>query len=71
MMTVRAAQSLTELNVQTNRYHFINQKILQGYITLGILPTQRDIARKYGRNEASISRTMKQFLEKVKVLLDR
>ena len=32
----------------------------------GTLPTQRELARKYGRDEASISRTVRTFLEKLK-----
>ena len=32
----------------------------------GVLPTQREIAGKYERNEASVSRTVKDFQKKLK-----
>lgn len=31
----------------------------------GVVPTQREIADKYKRNEASISRTMKEFMKSI------
>ena len=32
----------------------------------GVLPTQREIAGKYERNEASVSRTVRDFQKKLK-----
>lgn len=47
-------------------YSFVNKSMVQSWLKSGKLPTQREIAEKYGRNEASISRTRKEFREKVK-----
>ena len=42
----------------------MDKELLEKYLEEGL--TQREIAKKYGRNEASISRTVKDFLEKIK-----
>ncbi len=47
-------------------YSFVNKSMVQSWLKGGKLPTQREIAEKYGRNEASVSRTMNKFHEKVK-----
>lgn len=51
------------------RYTFISTDIMNVLDTKGSCPTQRDIAEKYGRNEASISRTLKDFIGKLQILL--
>jgi hypothetical protein len=39
------------------------------YIKIGKIPTQREIAAKFGKNEASISRTIKGFFDKLKEII--
>ena len=48
------------------QYSFISKEVAEEWNKKGTLPTQRDLARKYGRDEASISRTVRTFLEKLK-----
>lgn len=48
------------------RYSFISKEVAEEWNKKGTLPTQRDLAKKYGRDEASISRTVKTFLQKLK-----
>ena len=64
MMTVKVCTFLE--NGQISRFSFINESVVQNWTRSGRLPTQREIAEKYGRSEASISRTMKEFIEKLK-----
>jgi len=65
-LTVRIVEDVTSLNIEYEKYSFINRSIIDEYNHLGYLPAQRDIAEKYGRNEASISRTLKEFIIKLK-----
>jgi hypothetical protein len=51
------------------RYTFISNDVLNVLDTGGSCPTQREIAEKYGRNEASLSRTLKEFTTKLQILL--
>lgn len=48
------------------RFSFISESIIEQWSHDGSVPTQREIAEKYGRKESSISRTFKDFLEKIK-----
>ena len=48
------------------QYSFISKEVAEEWNKKGTLPTQRELARKYGRDEASISRTVRTFLEKLK-----
>ena len=48
------------------RFSFISESIIEQWNHDGSVPTQREIAEKYGRKESSISRTFKDFLEKIK-----
>ena len=56
-------------NEQAKTYCFISEEIIQICNETGQPPTQRAIAEKYGRDEASISRTVKEFLKKLKISL--
>ena len=47
------------------KYSFISEDIRNLIIRTGNVPTQRDLAEKHGKNEASISRTLKDFLKKI------
>ena len=64
MITIRICTFLIETGVQD--YSFISKSVMEEWTKNGTIPTQRDIAKKYGRDEASISRTVKVFLEKVR-----
>lgn len=46
-------------------YQFFNNEVYEEYILSGVVPTQREIAEKFGRKETSLSRTYKQFIEKL------
>lgn len=64
MITAKICSFLME--AETGRYTFVSDSVLERYRIDGTVPTQRDIAQKYGRDEASISRTIKGFLKKLK-----
>ncbi len=64
LLTIRLCSSLSK--DKFDRFSFINKSILQEWFMEGTIPTQRDIAKKYNRNEASISRTLNDFLKKIK-----
>lgn len=56
-------------NPVIQRYTFISPDVFHIFELRGICLTQREIAEKYGRNEASISRTLKDFTTKLQILL--
>lgn len=64
MMTLKICSFLKKS--YCDKYSFINISIINEYTKNNSLPTQRDIAMKYNRNEASISRTVKTFIEKLR-----
>jgi len=47
-------------------YSFINRELQTEIIKTGKSPTQRDIANKYGKKETHISRSINEFLKKVR-----
>lgn len=55
MMTIRLASTIAETGVDTSSYSFISEVVLSQY-SKNQLPSQRTIAEKYGKNEASITR---------------
>lgn len=63
MLTARICNFLSE--AEAGRFTFISDAVLARYRQNGTVPTQRDIAQKYGRDEASISRTINGFLKKL------
>ena len=65
MMTAKVCKVVCELRIPIVEYTFIDQEIMKKYISTGDLPTQRDIAAQFGKNEASVSRTVKEFIEKI------
>lgn len=69
MMTIRLASTIVETGVDTSSYSFISKEVLSQY-SKDQLPSQRTIAEKYGKNEASISRTVKEFIKKLEILLE-
>ena len=64
LLTIRVCSLLSKEKI--DRFSFINKSIMQEWFMDGMIPTQRDIAKKYDRNEASISRTLNDFLKKLK-----
>ena len=63
LLTIKICSSLVNIpEVDT----FINWDIVNEWKKTGTIPTQRDIAQKYQRNEASISRSYKEFLKKLR-----
>lgn len=62
MITLKICEQLSE--IQSGQYSFISKAIMDAWMTTGVLPTQRDIAKKYGRDESSISRSVKDFIKK-------
>ena len=66
LLTSRLLPVMDELDVDIHRFCFISTAMCEQYKAGDTLPSQREIAQKYGRNEASISRTLKEFILKVK-----
>jgi|LSQX01.1.fsa_nt_gb hypothetical protein len=67
MITIRIWPVLINQHDAKKKFTFISYEILQEYLSSGTVPSQRNIAQKYSRDEASISRTIKQFLNKLKI----
>lgn len=59
-------KSWLDLDETDEKYSFINKDVIKEWKKSGVLPTQREIAGKYERNEASVSRTVKDFQKKLK-----
>ena len=55
-----------DLDETDEKYSFINKDAIKEWKKSGVLPTQREIAGKYERNETSVSRTVKDFQKKLK-----
>lgn len=70
MMTIRLASTIVEMEIDASSYSFISEDVLRQY-SKNQLPSQRAIAEKYGKNEASISRTVKAFTKKLENLLEQ
>ena len=66
MMTVRICQTVRDNCIPIDGYTFIDREIITDYVLNNHVPTQRDIADRFGENEASISRTVKEFIEKLR-----
>lgn len=64
MITAKICTFLTE--AEAGRFTFVSDSVLERYRKDGTVPTQREIALKYSRDDASISRTVNTFLKKLK-----
>lgn len=64
LLTIRMQAFLKREDI--DRFSFVNKDILEEWEGKHKLPTQREIAMKYNRNEASISRMLTTFLNKLK-----
>lgn len=65
LLTAKLWEILEEQGIGSAQYSFINDAIVQKSSISGQGITQAEIAKKYGRSEASVSRTLKQFIEKL------
>ncbi len=68
MITLKILPILSDRTLY-QKYTFISADIVNIHQTKDKYPTQREIAEKYSRNEASISRTLKDFTSKLQILL--
>lgn len=66
MLTAKIAEVVRQCAIPVASFTFVDKQLLTEYIQAGTLPTQRDLAARFGKNEASISRTLKEFLGKIK-----
>lgn len=66
MLTIKIGFGIYEIEKIKKKYSFISENVRMIIKQTKKIPTQRDIADKYGKNEASISRTIKNFLLKLK-----
>ena len=64
MITLKLCDQISE--TQRRQYSFISKDIMDAWTTTGVLPTQRDIAKKYGRDETSVSRSVKDLINKLR-----
>ena len=68
-ITRLVCEIIVQYEINIGKYSFINAQMVVEYIKTGEIPTQREIAAKFGKNEASISRTMKGFFDKLKEII--
>ena len=68
MVTIRIWSIMEEMNSSEKQYRFVSKDVVAEYELTGVMPTQRQIADKYNRDEASVSRSMKEFLKKLKFI---
>ena len=64
MITIKLCDQISE--TRSKQYSFISKEIIDAWTTTGVLPSQRDIAKKYGRDETSVSRSVKDFINKLR-----
>jgi hypothetical protein len=65
MMTIKICEVVCSYNISVETYSFVNKEIIETYIKCGTLPTQREIAARFGKNEASVSRSVATFTQKL------
>lgn len=66
LVTIHILEDYSLIREQAEVFSFVNREIWENFIAGEPLPTQRDIARKYDRDESSVSRTWNSFLEKLR-----
>ena len=66
MMTSRICKIICDNEISIEGYSFVDREIITDYVLNNHVPTQRDIAARFGKNEASISRTVREFVEKLR-----
>ena len=65
MMTIKICEVVCSCGLSVESYSFVDKDIIETYIKYGTLPTQRDIATRFDKNEASVSRTVAMFTQKL------
>ena len=65
MMTIKICEVVCSCGLSVESYSFVDKDIIETYIKCGTLPTQRDIATRFDKNEASVSRTVAMFTQKL------
>ena len=65
MMTIKVCEIICEYQISTDGLSFVNNEIIVKFVQTGTTPTQREIAEKFGKKEASISRTISSFISKL------
>ena len=68
VITAKICDTIEDIHIATEHFDFINIEIFEEYKKTRRVPTQRDIAEKHKRDEASISRSIKNFLEKLNAI---
>lgn len=68
VITAKICDTIEDINIAVEHFNFINVEIFEKYKKTRKVPTQRDIAEKHKRDEASISRSIKNFLEKLNAI---
>lgn len=71
IITSKICEAIEDTYISADHFDFINIKIFEEYKKTKKVPTQRDIAEKYKRDEASISRTTKEFIKKLKKIKEQ
>lgn len=69
LLTARVLPELEDFHL-AEEFRFVCPEIAEAYARTGAVPPQQSIADKYGRNAASISRTMRQFLGKLRIQIE-
>ena len=65
VFTIKLCELLVGMDISVEDINFLNKDMIDEYKKTGMVLTQRDLAKKYDRDEASISRTIKEFIKKL------
>lgn len=65
VITAKICETLEDSCISPEHFNFINIEMFEEYKKTRKIPAQRDIAEKHKKDEASISRTIRRFLEKI------
>ena len=66
LLSITFCETIVKHKFEYANYSFVNAEIVEDFIKNNKLPTQNWVAEKYNRNKASISRTLNEFIEKIK-----
>lgn len=65
VFTAKICECIVGEKIYYDKYEFINREMVDEYIKNNYIPSQRQIAQLHGRDEASLSRTVKEFIKKL------
>lgn len=65
VFTIKLCELIVGMDISVEDINFLNKDMIDEYKKTGMVLTQRDLAKKYDRDEASISRTIKEFIKKL------